>query len=282
MGPLTRQVGHGKCTMVNNKNISWLVLGVLSVFTVAPGRAEACNPPDFRGRVKSIVETEAAVDLMTGRIGEARVADRIDFSRDGNTVEMTVYAPGSAEPRTTFRAYFERGKLLKEIEVVNGKTVSTTTCSYDGQGRLLEARTQSSNGEGSTVETYEYGAGLIRRQVSAFGGPPVITQTLDSSGRVVKEVMVDETTSTTAETIDFTYTGDREEMCSISSRDPIRQCITTVRDSHGNEIEVRAEGQTRKISREYDAVGNWISERTAIIRPRGTVETFVRRKIEYY
>ena len=71
-------------------------------------------------------------------------------------------------------------------------------------------------------------------------------------------------------------------MCSISARDPKRHCITTVLDSHGNEIEVRAEGQTRKISREYDAVGNWISERTAVIRPHGAVETIVRRKIEYW
>jgi hypothetical protein len=225
--------------MVNVTNVSWFVLGALSAFTVMPSRVEACKPPDFRGRVKSIVETEAPVDSITGRIGEARVADRIDFSHDGSTVEMTVYAPGSSEPRTTFRAHFEQGKLMKEIEVVNGKAVSTTTCSYDRQGRLLEARTQSTNGEASGVETYEYGAGLIRRRISSFGGPSVVTQTLDGTGRVVKEVTVDETTSAMVQTIDFTYVGDREEMCAISSRDPIRQCSTTVRDSRGNEIEVR-------------------------------------------
>jgi hypothetical protein len=143
---------------------------------------------------------------------------------------------------------------------------------------------RSDNGERSIVETYEYGSGFIRRRVVTFGGPLVITQTLDTAGRVVKEVQVAEATATLSRTVDVTYADNREERFEVSTRNPRRQCSTTVRDSHGNEIEVRAEGHTTKTSFEYDSVGNWVLKRTASIGPpRDTsVETIVRRKIEYW
>jgi hypothetical protein len=158
------------------------------------------------------------------------------------------------------------------------------TCSYDSQGRLIEARTGSEFSEFAFVDTYEYGPGLIRRRsVATPGGPSVTTQTLDSNGRVIKEVVVDEATSTVQVTIEVTYDGSRKEACGVSVLDPRRQCAMTVQDSHGNEIEFVAEGQTRMTSFEYDSVGNWITKRTTISGSFGvTVVTIYQRKIEYW
>ena len=169
--------------------------------------------------------------------------------------------------------------------MANGKTVPSMNCSYDQQGRLVEARTGLNTRELSTVETYRSGAGFIRRRAQVFGSWYVTNQTLDATGRVVKEVELDEARSTILRTSEFTYGVDRKEQCSISFRDPRprRECGTIVQDSHGNEIEVRGEFQTRKTSFEYDAVGNWVSRRLAVIGPRGpSVETIVQRKIEYW
>ena len=282
-------MGERACTVVNHMNMNLLkiclpAIGIASVLTVVPSRAEACKPFDLLGRVKSVIETEALVDPVTGKIGEARLADRIDVSNDGGVVEMTVYAPGpSAEPTYKSTAYFESGRVIRGFDVVNGKTVSTTNCSYDAQGRLVELRTQADKGERSTVETYEYGAGFIRRRARVFSSWYVTSQTLDATGRVVKEVEIDEARSTVLRTSEFTYGVDREEQCSVSSRNLRRQCTTTTRDSHGNEIEFVAEGHTRKTSFEYDSVGNWISKRTSSTGPLGgKVEIIVQRKIEYW
>jgi hypothetical protein len=135
-------------------------------------------------------------------------------------------------------------------------------------------------------ETYEYGAAFIRLRARVFGSWYVKNQTLDATGRVVKEVEIDEATSTVVATTEFTYGVDRKEVCSISfsSPRPRRECATIVQDSHGNEIEVRSEFQTTKTSFEYDAVGNWVSRRLVATGPLPglSIETIVRRKIEYW
>lgn len=166
-------------------------------------------------------------------------------------------------------------------------TVATalSTSHYDPQGRLVEAITGSENSEFLITETYEYGPALIRRRTSVIpgGGPSVTTQTLDANGRLIKEVVVDEATSTIQRTSEVTYDGNRKEVCEVSSLVPRRQCATTVQDSHGNEIELVAEARTRKMSFVYDSVGNWISKRTSVTGPHGfTVVTIEQRKIEYW
>ena len=270
--------------MVNRKNVCLIALGIASVLGVIPSRAMACSPPELRGRVKSIIVTEALVDPVSGKIGEARLASRTDISTDGGTVETTLYSPRpSAEPTSKFTAYFENGRVTRQVEVANGKIVSTKNCSYDSKGRLVEARMQSDKGERNMVETYEYGSGFIRHRAKTFSGWTVINQTIDALGRVVKEEVLDETGLTVEQTTHFTYNGTRHEQCWVYLNDPRRPCNTTVRDSQGNETEFVAEGQSRKTSLEYDSVGNWVSKRTAIIGPQGTsVETIVQRKIEYW
>ena len=277
-------MGTDRRTMVIPGNIYLAALTLASVVIVIPSRADACGQSDLLGRVKAIIATEALVDLMTGRIGEARQVLSIFAAQDGGIVETTLYGSGRRpEPRSKLTAYFQGGKLARQFEVVDGKTISTTTCSYDEQGRIVETRTQSENAEHNIVETYEYGSALIRRRVKTFGGPSVVTQTLDATGRVVKEVEFNEAMSKVVQTIDFTYTDGREERCGVSFIDPRRKCKTIVRDSHGNEVETRAEGQTVRTSFEYDSVGNWVSKRTVISGPRGTsVDIIVRRKIEYW
>ena len=269
--------------MANLRTICLAALGIASVLTVIPSRAEACKPPDLRGRVKSVIVTEFLVDSMTGRIGEPRLADRIDVSQDGSTVEMTLYDPDSAEPTLKFTTYLESGRPVRGFALANGKTVPSMNCSYDQQGRLIEARTGLNTRELSTVETYEYRAGFIRRRTVAFGVPSVTTQTLDADGRVIKEVVLNEATSKVYRTSEVTHDGNRSETCESSEREPRRYCVTKVQDSHGNEIEVRGEFQSRKTSFEYDSVGNWVSRRLAVTGPREpSVETIVQRKIEYW
>lgn len=271
--------------MVNLKTVSLVASGIAVVLTVTPIPAEACEPSKLLGRVKSVIETEFVVDSATGRTGPARVADRIDVSRDGGTVEMTLYDPDSAEPTLKLTTYLEGGRPVKGSALANGKTVPSMNCAYDQQGRLIEARTGLNTRELGTVETYEYGQGFIRRRAQVFGSWYVTNQTLDTNGRVVKEVERDEAKSTVVRTSEFTYGTDRTEQCSISFMDPrpSRTCVTTIRDSHGNEIEVRSEYQTRKAAFEYDSAGNWVSRRLTITGPRGTtVETIVQRKIEYW
>ena len=160
------------------------VIGIVSVLTMLPGRLEACEPFELRGRVKSVVETEALVDSVTGNIGPARQVLRIDVSQDGAIAKTTLSVSArSAQPPATSTTYFENGRPVRGTETTNGKTVPAMTCSYDPQGRLVEARTGSENREFGIVDTYEYGPRFIRhRQSSTAGVPLVITQTLDANG----------------------------------------------------------------------------------------------------
>jgi hypothetical protein len=263
-----------------------IAAGFLFLLTANPNNAYSCDRSDLLGPVKSVIVTEALVDPITAKIGGARLALRIDVSKDRAIEETTLYALESpAEPREKITSYFENGRLTRQLEAADGKTVTTTvTCSYDLQGRLVEGRIQSDNSERSRIETYEYGSGFIRRRARIFGQWKVTNQTLDALGRVVKEVTLDEAKSTVEETSEFTYSGDRQEQCSVTFLDPRRRCATTVRDSHGNEVEFLGESQTRETTFEYDSVGNWISKLTLVTRPPSTpkVETIVRRKIEYW
>lgn len=275
-------MGRGTGTMVIRNIVCLAALGTASVLTVWPSPVEACGRSEFLGHVKSVVVTESLVD--SGKIGRAREVLRVDVSHGGNVEETTQFAPArSAERSTRITAEFKGGRLTRQLEVTNGKTVSTMTCSYDAQGRLTESNTQADNAELSNVETYEYSPGFIRRRTRVFSQWKLVTQTLDATGRIVREVVLDEANATVEQTTEFRYDGDRTEQCSVSSRDPRRHCGTKVQDSHGNEIEFVAEGQTRRTSYEYDSVGNWISRRSSVTGPRETtVETIVQRKIEYW
>lgn len=269
--------------MVNLRVISLAALGIAAVLTVIPVRAEACKPSDLRGRVKSVIETEFMVDPITGKIGEGRLADRVDVSQDGAVFEMAIYAPGSADPALKSTTHFESGRPVRGFHTAKGKTVPSLTCSYDAQGRLVASRTGSNYTEFLITDTYEYGSGFVRRRTVGIGGPSVTTETLDADGRVVKEVVLDEATATVHRTSEFTYDGNRTETCVSSQRDPRRQCVTTVKDSHGNEIEAVEEGRTKKTSYEYDAAGNWVWRRFVSIGSWWpSLEIIVQRKIEYW
>jgi hypothetical protein len=271
----------------HNRTSSWMIvtLGIVLVVTAIPGSADACQRSALIGPVKSVVLTEALVDPASGKVGDARQVSRMDVSNDGAIAENTLYSPRSpGEVSSKLTAYFENGRLVRQTQVANEKTVATTNCSYDSLGRLVEAKTQSDNGERSMVETYEYGLGFIRRRAKTFSGLSVVNQTIDTLGRVVKEVVLDEESAIVDHTTEHTYSGGREEQCWVYLNDPRRHCSTTVRDSHGNEIEFAAEGEHRRTSYEYDSVGNWISRRTLLTGPTPTsrIETIVQRKIDYW
>jgi hypothetical protein len=272
--------------MLINNTARAALTGIACVVSMLPSRSEACQPPDLVGRVKSVIVSEVIIDSATGHIDGVRQVLRIDVSQDGTVAKTTLARSGrSAGPPATSTTYFENGRPVRALETANGKTVPSMTCSYDPQGRLVAARTGSENSEFTTDETYEYGQGFIRRRTNVIPGrgPSVTTQTLDASGRVIKEVEIDEATSTVHRASEFTYDGNRKEVCEVSSGASRRQCETTLHDSHGNETEVVAEGRTRRMSFRYDAAGNWISKRTSVTGPTGyTLVTMEQRKIEYW
>ena len=277
-------MGKGDANMVTPKTICLFAIAIASL-SMIPSRSEACGKSELVGGVKSVVVTEAPVDPKTGKPGEGRIAFRIDVSIDGSVEEITLYSPQRpGEVRSTITSNFENGRLIRQTEVSGDQTVSTSTCSYDTQGRVAQTRIQSTNGERSIVETYEYGSRFIKRRSLVWGRWYVKNQTLDSLGRVIKEVEVDEEKSSIVQTTESAYRSDREERCTITAKDSRRACSTTVRDSHGNEIEFVAEGLNRKTSWQYDSSGNWILKRTATIGPPHTpnLELTVQRKIEYW
>ena len=262
-----------------------LIAGVGAVlFVIASHRdANACERLGFLGRVKSVSVTEQRTDPITGKtIGERHLIMQVSVSRDGEVVE-TIFEPlNPAAERTTATSHYEDGRLIREIQRRGGKTVSTTTCAYDSQGRVREAKTDADSWERNASQSFEYTAGSIRRRARIFGQWRITTQTLDEFNRVVKEVVLDEATATVDQTTEFTYNDNRQEQCWVSLDDPRRRCSTTVRDAHGNEIEFRADGESRTTSLEYDAVGNWISKQISATVAGRTSRTIVRREFEYW
>jgi hypothetical protein len=259
--------------------------GIAAALSVVPTRSAACTPWDLRGRVKSVLVSEVDVDSATGLIERVRQAVRIDVSEAGDVATWTL--PGSrrsAGPPTISTTYFENGRPVRGSETVNGKTVTSMTCSYDGRGRLVEARTGSENHESRITDHYEYAPGLIRRRSNIIpGGRTVTTQTLDSEGRVIKEVEVNEATSAVLRTTEISYDANRKETCVVSASASRGVCLTSIHDTHGNEIEVIGAGERRTTSFVYDSIGNWISKRTAISGPDGyTLVKIEQRKIEYW
>jgi YD repeat-containing protein len=270
--------------MVTIKTVFKLAFAIASIVTITARSVDACERFDFIGRVKRVTVTESLVD-PTGKVGEARQSFRIEVSQDGRLVETTIYGAGASDPNSKSTSRFDdAGRLVSQVENADGKTVSTTNCSYDPQGRLIEENTQSSNAELTTLQTYVYGSQTIRLRARVLGRWYVINQTLDDSGRIVKETEVDEERATTKRTSEFVYSANRKEECTVSYPDPRRHCRTTILDAHGNEVEAVAEEETRQIAFEYDSHGNWISKRTVVTRPRSTskFETVEQRKIEYW
>ena len=281
-------MASGTRTMVILVNTPFLLATVAaaSALSMVPSRSEACQPPDLIGRVKSVIVSEVIVDPPTGRIEGVRQVLRTDFSEDGKLAKTTLASSRrSAGPPATSTTHFENGRPVRGFETVNGKTVPSMSCSYDSQGRLVEAITGSENSEFLITESYQYDAGVIRRRTSSIpgGGPTVATQTLDGNGRVIKEVETDEATLTVRRTIEITYDGNRTEACVVSSFASSRDCSTTVQDARGNEIEFVQRDSKRTSTFVYDSVGNWISKRIAITRFPGVgIVTIQQRKIEYW
>ena len=274
--------------MVSLTNTAFLAatIAVASTVSMFPGRSEACEPRDFIGRVKSVIVSKVIVDPRTGYIEGVRQGLRTDFSEDGTLATTTLASSRrSAAPPATSTTHFENGRPVRGFETVNGKPVPSMTCSYDSQGRLIEARTGSENSEHVVNETYQYGPGFIRRRTRVVpgGGPTVTTQTLDSNGRVIKEVEVDEATSTVRRISEITYADNRKEVCEVSPFASSRDCWTTVYDTRGNEIEFVDRDSKRTTTFVYDSAGNWISKRIATTRFSGYGSVIMyQRKIEYW
>lgn len=250
-------------------------VGILLCVVAAHRDASACERLDLLGRVKSVTVVQERTDPTTGKtIGQPQQTMRIDLSPEGGIVETVFYEPNGTSQAPTTTSYYENGRLVKQLHRRDGEHVSTTTtCSYDSQGRVIESKTDSDNWERNADQTFEYRPGLVRRRARILGKWRVTTQSLDDLGRVVKEVLLDESTSRVEQTTEFTYDGNQQVQCWVSAVNPRRDCSTTIRDARGNEIEFRAEGETRTTSLEYDSVGNWISKSTSTIVAGRTLRT---------
>jgi len=262
-----------------------LILALTLLLIAIPSAADACGRFEFLGRVKTISErVDERPGIMTGAGGERPVM-RTTVSSDGRTVENVIYDlnPPFAIVITSTGEY-ENGRLVRAVQKRGGNVYSTTTCTYDSQGRLIEHVTDS-KGEFSTHEKIEYGPNTVKRRRQVFGSWYVTTETLDDRGRVVKAVEASEDRGTVERTTESVYTGNREELCSVGPPFNRRECGTVVRDSHGNEVESRGGNRTKTTSYEYDAAGNWILQRE-LINWSGTtphsLEQIIKRTIEYW
>jgi hypothetical protein len=154
-------------------------------------------------------------------------------------------------------------------------------CAYDQLGRLRSSTKRSRNPEQNQTVTFEYLPSAIRERFKTAVASILTTHSLDSEGRVVKEVEVDERRNLTYGTREFTYSGRSSTMCT-NTETGTRLCATSIKDAYGNEVEIRSGASVRRIQFEYDDTGNWIAQRTqgSLVSPNE--DMLRRRKFTYW
>lgn len=247
-----------------------LVVACLVPASAQAASSEYCKPFPFRGAVKSIEIEEPKIDQKTGAIVHVPKNVDIAVSRDKRTVTRISYQsdfplPGRLQrwPTTIFE-YDASGRVTRETLQLDGRTEFTVTeCHYDGQGRPTYMTMRSKNPEFDNRKiTFAYGHGWETERFQTRVANNLTTRTLDSQGRVVKEVEVDELRGYVRAQYEFAYAGSQTTRC---WQDPGngRQCSTSVQDQHGNVVSYTGPGIAIKknTTYEYDAAGNWTSER---------------------
>lgn len=263
---------------------------------VFPGVALAafetpCRRPIYEGRVKVIVVTETKVDPLSGLpVGLPTKHSEITFSQDGRTSTFTRFETDTLEaarqkmfPSATSE-YNSAGLLTKEVYVFPSRSHQrVTTCEYDRHNRVVKQTTIMINPEASETLEFEYGDGWRRQHFRTAVAEILVSQVVDAKGNVVSEEERDERSGTLRSRTTFTYRPGEVERCAIGDSG-VRFCRTTIRDSHGNEVEVRSGDTFRRDVYEYDSVGNWITKKTTGngALAQSSTDTVIRRAITYW
>ncbi len=242
--------------------------------------------------MKTVEVTEGKIRHDTGnRYGRSFVKSRTDWSKDGRTITTVTYevdAPFQAWLRmypTTIWDYDAAGRLIRQTLRLNGYTAFTTTdCAYDQQGRPSTLTMRSKNPEFNRTVTYQYGPAWRSERFLTSVASILTTSTLDSAGRVIKNVERDELRKSDRSVQEYRYGSDSSEVCWKGGDD--RGCMTSKYDAHGNEIEaVSPDGFRRTETYEYDGAGNWtkhVSSSTGFSGSPPTIDNVVWRRITYW
>jgi hypothetical protein len=243
------------------------------------------------GRVKSVEVTEGKIEHGTEKLyGTTSVRSRTEWSEDGRTITMIEYAVDTGFQAwlrmypTTIWQYDASGRLVRETLRLNGYTAFTTTeCAYDQQGRVSKLTMRSKNREFNRTLTYEYGPGWRSERFQSSAVSILTTSTLDSLGRVVKEIERDELERVDRSIRDYRYGSDLREVC--WQENDKRGCTTYRYDTRGNEVEafsLEGKGTERY---EYDEAGNWTKRVTSVTDRSGSprkIDAVVWRRITYW
>jgi len=161
--------------------------------------------------------------------------------------------------------YDDQGRLLEQRSIRQREPGTSTSCSYDGNGRT-QTRTRYHNGKVYTVESFAYQERMIsvrfRSDVTEF----VTEYLLDSLGRVVRQARKD--SAGEYQVYEHRYLDKNvRETCFL---DLGRSCRINAVDSHGNAV---SGGYL------YDAAGNWTERKADLGGRPGRTE---HREIAYW
>jgi YD repeat-containing protein len=256
---------------------------------------ERCAPNTLRGSVRSITLYDVTVDQSGLPIREFKKSDE-QLTRDGRTRTRVVYeadTPTQIQLQmfpTHVSEYDENGRLLRAVLKLNGRDDhDVTRCEYDADGRVAVVRQSSKNFElDDRLITYSYGHRWRRERWQSPVTVAVTTQYLDSQGRPIREEYARDIPSENfRETVESVYEYDsRFTRICVSTDGQFKFCHQRRVDQHGNVVESISDGGTTTTAYEYDARGNWTSEKvvSTITIGGGTTQLvrMSRREITYW
>jgi YD repeat-containing protein len=244
------------------------------------------------GHVKAVEVTEGKIEHGSEKLyGTTSVKSRTEWSEDGHTIKTVTYDVDTGFQAwlrmypTTIWQYDASGRLTRETLRLNGYTAFTTTeCAYDQQGRVSKLTMRSKNPEFNRTLTYDYGHGWRSERFRSSVASILTTSTLDSSGRVVREVERDELEGYVRSVREYRYGPQLKEAC--WEENDKRGCTTYKYDGRGNEVEAfSVDGGRSETTYEYDATGNWTRRVTSVTDRSGTprrIDAVVWRRITYW
>jgi hypothetical protein len=241
-----------------------------------------CQTFLLKGKVRTMSVTSGRINLAGGASAAPTKESDVAVDAERRVMTEVLYQSGNllsfkqSFPRTTSR-FDGRGLLVEQVIARDGQERFTTIhCTYDAQGRVLSSTMRSRNPELNQTVTFEYSAGIVRQRFKTAVASLLVTQSLDSQGRVIRETEGDEQDRQKPRIKEFTYGVMSTTMCTVGEARPI--CSTTVTDESGNEVEFRVGAIRRRTTYEYDRAGNWVSRRIE----GGTEDRVTRRAISYW
>lgn len=265
----------------------WFI-GFLFVWLPSPAFANVasgCQPEPLSGPVRKVVVSEATADYSSAKaVRKPRIRSITEVTSDARTattVETHVEDPDPqvrASSFTSTRRFDDAHRMTEEIVTLGSRTISTTSCTYDDQGRLIRELVQSSNPGLARTTTYSYGPSS-REELFVTDATSIRTrETFDEDGRLVLRERHDERKDTPLSTTEYAYLREGVNECTQEPGKP-RGCRLSIRDVNGNEIESRSNQGITRTRYEYDHFGNWIMRVRSMAGGAATAEW---RSITYW